>query len=112
MAPASVGAVDGSAKHSWEVTAPLWLWSSNDSWHFLTVPEETSDEIADLAEGRTGGFGSVRVEVTCGATTWLTSLFPSKEQAAYILPMKAAVRRAEGLSVGEPARVRITAVHL
>ena len=54
----------------------------------------------------------MRVEVTCGGTTWLTSLFPSKEQAAYILPMKAAVRRAEGLAAGGPATVRITAVHL
>lgn len=112
MVGASVGGVDGTGRHSWEVTAPLWLWGSNESWHFLTVPEETSDEIADLAEGRAGGFGSVRVEVTCGGTTWLTSLFPSKEQAAYILPMKAAVRRAEGLAAGEPATVRITAVHL
>jgi hypothetical protein len=104
--------VEDTGQHSWEVTAPLWLWESNDSWHFLTVPEDASDEIADLAEGRAGGFGSVRVEVTCGATTWLTSLFPSRQQAAYILPMKAAVRRAEGLAVGHPATVRITPVHL
>jgi hypothetical protein len=106
--------VDGTRDRtppSWAVTAPLWRWRDG-SWHFLTVPEEASDEIADLAEGRSGGFGAVKVEVTCGSTTWQTSLFPSTEQAAYILPVKAAVRRAEGLAEGEPATVTITAVHL
>lgn len=84
----------------------------NGSWHFVTVPEETSDEIADLAEGRSGGFGSVRVEVVCGDTTWRTSLFPSKAEAAYVLPVKAAVRRAEDLQPGDVVRLRITALEL
>jgi len=99
------------AQHSWEVTAPLWRWREG-SWHFLTVPEEASDEIADLAEGRAGGFGAVKVEVTCGATTWQTSLFPSTEHAAYVLPVKASVRRAEGLAEGAATTVTLTAVHL
>ncbi|NNM44450.1 DUF1905 domain-containing protein [Knoellia koreensis] len=97
------------SRPSWTVTAPLWMWHS---FHMLTVSEDVSDEIADLAEGRSGGFGSVKVEVTCGGTTWQTSLFPSSEQAAYVLPMKAAVRKAEGLAAGQPATVTITAVHL
>jgi hypothetical protein len=102
---------DTRTRPSWVVTAPLWRWRDG-SWHFLTVPEEASDEIADLAEGRSGGFGAVKVEVTCGATTWQTSLFPSTEQAAYVLPVKATVRRAEGLAEGDAATVTITAVHL
>src|SRR5690242_9525956 len=96
---------------SWELTAPLWRWRDG-SWHFLTVPDDVSDEIADLAEGRSGGFGAVKVEVSCGRTTWQTSLFPSTERSAYVLPVKAAVRRAEGLWEGAPATVRITCLHL
>ena len=96
---------------SWEVSSRLWL-VPNGSWHFVTVPEETSDEIADLAEGRSGGFGSVRVEVVCGGSTWRTSLFPSKAEAAYVLPVKAAVRRAENLEPGDVIRLRITALEL
>ena len=96
---------------SWDVTARLWV-VPNGSWHFVTVPEEASDEIADLAEGRTGGFGSVRVEVVCGGSTWRTSLFPSKAEAAYVLPVKAAVRRAEGLVAGDEAVLTLTALEL
>lgn len=91
---------------TWEITAPLWQWSSGN-WFFVTVPEDASDEIAEASEGATGGFGSVRVEVTCGATTWRTSIFPSKSAGAYVLPMKRAVREAEGLAEGSAAYLRL-----
>jgi hypothetical protein len=91
---------------TWEVTAPVWRWPSGN-WFFLTVPDDVSDEIAEASEGRSGGFGSVRVEVACGATTWRTSLFPSSSAHAYVLPLKRSVRDAEGLDEGAAARVRL-----
>ncbi len=84
--------------------AALWQWQGKgDSWAFVTLPEDVTDEIDDRQVGPRRGFGAVKVQVTVGATTWTTSLFPSKEHAAYILPVKAAVRRAESLSVGAAA---------
>jgi hypothetical protein len=91
---------------TWEVAAQVWQWQGGN-WFFLTVPEEVSDDIAEASEGRAGGFGSVRVEVTCGATTWSTSLFPSTSAQAYVLPLKKSVRAAEGLEVGGTAAVRL-----
>lgn len=98
--------VDEPVLGIWELSAPVWQWKSGN-WFFLTVPEPVSDEIAEVTEGRSGGFGSVRVEVTCGSTTWRTSLFPSTEEQAYVLPLKKAVRTSEGLAAGEPAHVRL-----
>ncbi|QZY28668.1 DUF1905 domain-containing protein [Nocardioides coralli] len=95
---------------AWTFTAPLWPWEARpDSWVFLTVPPEVSDEIEDRMVARAPrGFGSVRVEVTIGGSTWRTSVFPSKEEAAYVLPVKKAVRRAEDLEAGDEAEVRLT----
>jgi hypothetical protein len=56
------------------------------------------------------GFGSIRVELTIGATTWLTSIFPDTKRATYIVPIKKAVRRAEGLANGSAATVRLRVV--
>ncbi|HEU5036498.1 MAG TPA: DUF1905 domain-containing protein [Nocardioides sp.] len=87
--------------------AELWEWDAapeGSSWVFVTVPEDETDEIR-LRSGPPRGFGSVRVEVTIGATTWRTSVFPDKR--GYALPVKKAVRRAESLEVGDPARVRL-----
>lgn len=92
-----------------EFSAPVWLHSGG-TWHFVDVPVEVSDDIRALTEGLRGGWGSVRVAVTVGGTTWRTSVFPAGEH--FVLPLKKAVRTAEGLSVGEPAAIRLELVDL
>jgi Domain of unknown function (DUF1905) len=89
--------------------AELWLWDArkDDSWTFVSLPGDDSDEIRELAGGHAGGFGSVRVTVTVGATTWQTSIFPDKAKGTYVLPVKKAVRAAERLAAGERARVAV-----
>jgi Domain of unknown function (DUF1905) len=88
-----------------QVTAPLWQWRpakpSAASWYFVTIDGQASAEIRYAALGRVGGFGSIRVTATLGQTRWQTSLFPHKESGGFILPMKAAVRKAEAVGVGD-----------
>lgn len=98
---------------AYEFEAPVWIWSGGGggtSWHFLTLPFEVTDEIDDITTDATRGFGSVRVKATIGHTTWATSIFPSKERRSFILPVKAPVRKAEGLADGTRARVRVELV--
>ncbi|MBR7743624.1 DUF1905 domain-containing protein [Phycicoccus sp. BSK3Z-2] len=90
--------------HSWTVTAPVWR-AEDSSWHFATIPAGVSDEVDAAVGDLTGGFGSVRVEVTLGGSVWRTSLFPSREHAAYVLPMKKTVRTAEGVGEGDEVRL-------
>jgi Domain of unknown function (DUF1905) len=88
--------------------AELWLWDArrHDAWTFVTVPPAHSDEIhARFGGGR--GFGAVRVEATAGSTTWRTSIFPGDGGRAYALPVKKAVRRAEGLEPGDTVTVTL-----
>ena len=96
---------------TYSFNAPLWEPRVEPAWVFVTVPEEQSDEIGDLTPDGPG-FGSVRVEVTIGASTWKTSLFPSKQAGAYVLPVKRAIRLAEGLDIGDTAAVTIELVGL
>ncbi|MDO8364390.1 MAG: DUF1905 domain-containing protein [Actinomycetota bacterium] len=97
---------------AYEFTAPLWKWQGDGtaSWRFVTLPFDVTDEIDDITTGRQGGFGSVPVKVTVGRTTWTTSVFPSKEQKSFILPVKAPVRKAEGLSDGNAVAVHLELV--
>ena len=86
-------------------TAPLWQWQARrDEWFFVSVPEDLSDEITARTDGLRGGFDSVPVQVTVGATTWRTSIFPGGD-GRYSLPMKKAVRVAEGIGRGSDVDV-------
>ncbi|MCP3995531.1 MAG: DUF1905 domain-containing protein [bacterium] len=87
-------------------SAPLWEHGGESSWVFVTLPRDESDEIADRVTWRPG-FGSVRVAVRIGNTEWSTSLFPSNELSAYVLPVKRAVRESEGIDIGETVTVSL-----
>jgi hypothetical protein len=77
--------------------AELWIWDARraDSWTFVSMPTSASEEIRDLAEGSRRGFGSLRVRVTVGGSTWMTSIFPGSGGGSYVLPIKRAIRKAE-----------------
>ena len=89
--------------------AELWLWEARraDSWTFVTVPAEVSEEVRSLAGGRRPGFGSVRVRVTIGTSGWSTSIFPDSGSGCCVLPVKRAIRKAESLDTGDTATVTL-----
>ena len=89
------------------VTAPLRLWSGeNGSWHFITVPEDQSDEIRAHCMAMVRGFKSARVEARINGVTWRTSVFPMKG-GGYFLPVKAEVRRKAGIVAGDEVTVEL-----
>lgn len=93
------------------LSAECWLWQSEKAaWHFLTLPEDKSDEIKFFHTGQSlkkRGWGAVKVKAIIGETVWETSIFPHNESKAYILPIKAAVRKAEGIAVGDTVTVTL-----
>ena len=88
-------------------SANVWEHDGPGGWHFVSLPEACADEVAEHVGGRLSGFGSVRVEALIGATRWTTSLFPDPRRGTYLLPVKKAVRKVEGLVDGSTARVRL-----
>jgi uncharacterized protein DUF1905 len=53
----------------------------------------------------TYGWGMIPVTAQIGATGWKTSLFP--KDGRYIVPLKARVRKAEGLELGDMVTIRL-----
>ncbi|GAA0339491.1 DUF1905 domain-containing protein [Actinoallomurus spadix] len=94
--------------------AELWIWDARraDTWTFVSLPIEASEDIRDLAGGARRGFGSLRVRVTVGGSTWKTSIFPDSARGGYVLPIKRAVRTAEALDPGDTATVTVELIDL
>jgi hypothetical protein len=90
--------------------ATLWRYPGDTGWHFVTLPIDVADAIEEITAPTRRGFGSVRVEVTVGSTTWRTSLFPDTKAESYVLPMKKPVRIAEHLTEGDSVEIRIELV--
>lgn len=95
-----------------EFEAELWLWQARrpESWTFVSLPADVSEEIRELTGGQARGFGSVRVRVTVGGSVWTTSIFPGSAQAGYVLPVKRAVRKAEAIDTGDTVSVTVELV--
>jgi hypothetical protein len=47
----------------------------------------------------------IPVEATIGFTQWTTSLFP--KDGRYVVPLKSAIRTAEGIDIGDTISVRL-----
>ncbi|MDQ1122552.1 DUF1905 domain-containing protein [Microbacterium trichothecenolyticum] len=72
-----------------------WEARTDSDWYFVALPPVLSADIRETQTYRRG-FGGVRVEASIGGSTWRTSIFP-QAGGSYVLPLKRAVRDAEGI---------------
>lgn len=80
-------------------------WRGPSPYHFVAIPEDECRDVEAVAGLVTYGWGVIPVRAQLGETIWTTSLFP--RQGRYVLPVRDAVRRAEGVEVGDTVRVRM-----
>jgi hypothetical protein len=88
-----------------EFSGEVWSWRGPAPFHFVTVHEDESAELQAASGLVTYGWGMIPVEVRIGSTRWTTSLYP--KDGGYVVPLKALVRNAEGIDVGDPVTVRL-----
>lgn len=88
--------------------AKVWAQESTGAWHFVTLPASLSKRIRTLTTGMRKPFGSFHVFAKTGKTTWETSLFADTKREAFVLPVKADVRRKEKIRLGDTIEVSIT----
>lgn len=86
-------------------TAVAIEWRGPAPFVFVPVPPDEAELIDDSARELTYGWGVIPVQAIVGGTTFTTSLFP--RDGGYLLPLKVAVQRAEGVGVGDPVDVRM-----
>lgn len=90
-----------------QFTAELFAWGEGN-WFFVRLPLDAAEDLRDLVTAPPRGFGSIRVGVQVGDSSWATSVFPEKETGSFVLPMKKAIRKAESLDDGDQVRVTLS----
>ncbi len=93
-----------------EFDSPVTRWEKRvDAWFFATMPEELSAELRELPSPPRG-FGSLRVRARIGSSVWHTSIF--FDGAAFVLPLKKAIRDAQGIAEGDVVEVDLDVIDL
>ena len=98
----------------WTLTLPLLLWRNPDgiAAGYLALTGDLAERVRQarmvqkLEQGKAGHFGSVKVISRIGASEWANALYPEKD-GSWGLPVKKAVRVAEGLAEGDMVTVRL-----
>jgi hypothetical protein len=92
---------------TFKVRCKVWLYPGEAAWHFASVPEKESAQMRERFAGIARGWGSLKVHVTIGDTSWKTSVFPDKKSGCYMLPLKAEVRKKEGIVAGKTVQITL-----
>lgn len=80
-------------------------WRGPAPFLFAAIPDEYIGAVRYAAMTASYGWGVVPVVARLGGTRFATSLFP--RDGGYLLPIKVAVQRAEGVGLGDRIAVSL-----
>lgn len=89
----------------WEFDGQVIEWRGPAPYFFVAMPESDSAELKEEARSLIY-WGQVPVRVVIGHTEFSTALFP--KDGRYMVPLRAAVRKAEGLDEGDVVAVVVS----
>jgi hypothetical protein len=89
----------------WEFEGDVFEWRGPAPFFFVATPDDVDDFLhAHLGE-LTYGWGVIPARVRIGSTEVTTSLIP--KDGVYLVPVKVALRRPEGIDGGDHVRVQL-----
>lgn len=87
-------------------TAPVVEWRGPAPFYFLVAPDPEAEWLTEVMREVTYGWGMIPVTGVVGETEFTTSLWP--RQGTFYVPLKDAVRAAEGIELGDAVTVALT----
>ena len=97
-------------KVKYEFLAQTYQYSSSEEmcgWTFVSLPKELSAEIRESFKHLEEGWGRMKVTAQLGGSEWQTAIWFDTKQDAYLLPLKAKIRKQEHVGLGEDVKVAI-----
>lgn len=87
------------------ITGEVWEWRGPAPFHFVSLDPVAADDVREIATRVSYGWGMIPVKGRVGGTTFTTSLWP--KDGSYVVPLKDAVRHAEGIELGDDITVHL-----
>ncbi len=80
-------------------------WRGPAPFFYAVIPDREGAEISRIRKSVTYGWGAIPVAATIEGVRFETSLFP--RDGTYLLPLKLAVRKRIGVTVGDSVEVEM-----
>ena len=90
----------------WTFDAEVFQWRGPAPYFFVETPDEIDAFLHANAPDLTYGWGVIPARVRIGKTEVTTSLIPRED--VYLVPLKVALRRPEGIDDGDSVRVHLS----
>lgn len=87
-------------------TATVIEWRGPAPYYYLPLTDEAAEDVHDVRQMATYGWGVIPVSARIGEAEFETSLFP--KDGGYLLPLKDAVRKPAGITVGDVVSVELS----
>lgn len=83
----------------YEFSAAIWQYAGPGGWHFVSLPQVLAKEIRDTLKSEEEGWGRLKAVAAIGNSEWKTAIWFDTKLNTYLLPLKADVRKKEGLTL-------------
>ena len=101
---------DAINKVKYEFSARAYQYSSSKEmcgWTFVSLPKKLSVEIRENFKHLEEGWGRMKITAKLGSSEWHTAIWFDTKQDAYLLPLKANIRKQENVVLGEELQIII-----
>ena len=95
------------SKIPYEFSALTWQHAAPGGWCFVTLPVEVSTEIRRHFKWQEEGWGRLKVFAKIGSSEWETAIWFDTKRSSYLLPLKAAIRKKEGIEVNQTIQITL-----
>ena len=92
---------------SYEFDAQPWPYAGKGAWVFVSLPKAMAVEIRSLFGSEEEGWGRLKASAQIGGTEWRTAIWYDGKAETYLLPLKAAIRKKEAVTMDTTIKVRL-----
>jgi Domain of unknown function (DUF1905) len=94
-------------KLQYRFSSKPWQYEGPAGWYFVSLPLKLSKEIRDTFKSEEAGWGRLPAIARIGNSEWKTAIWFDSKLNAYLLPLKAEIRKKEKISAGTTIQVDV-----
>ena len=94
-------------KIQYRFSSEPWKYIGQSGWIFVSLPKKLSNQIRAIFKRQEAGWGRLTAIARIGNTEWKTAIWFDTKANAYLLPLKAEIRKKEKVEIGKRINVAV-----